>query len=184
MHRALLLPGLLLLAFTPDQRDRPRDHLLWPEHPTLAWSDFKGDPGTLPEGFAAITHTEISASYATDASGVRTHVECWFVPTLSPVSRTGRTSTMLLQHEQGHFDLTEVYARKLRQAFADAKLTRADAAQRVAALADSVTRALDARQDMYDQGTHYGRDEAEQAAWSTRIGRELDGLAAWAVKDR
>ncbi|MCB9171238.1 MAG: DUF922 domain-containing protein [Flavobacteriales bacterium] len=183
MPRASLAPSLLLLfAFAPEQHGRSPEHLLWPDHPTLSWSDFKGDPKTLPEGYAAITHSEISASYATDASGVRTHVQCWFVPSLSPVSRTGRTSAMLLQHEQGHFDLTEVYARQLRQAFAHERLTRGNVAKRVSFLADSVTHALDARQDLYDRETHYGQEEAVQLTWTARITKELEALEPWAVQ--
>ena len=98
------------------------------------------------------------------------------VPAVSWVDR-GRQNSATLSHEQGHFDLNEVYRRKLQAALAPltAEGDTADAAkQALQALIDAASQEILSQlahtQASYDQETRHGTDLQVQAAWDKRIG--------------
>ena len=100
------------------------------------------------------------------------------LPGSSWVDRTRRNSATL-NHEQGHFDLNEVYRRKLKGAFVPltARGGTADAAkQALQALIDAAGQQILSRlkkaQASYDRETGHGTDLQAQAAWNRKI-------AAW-----
>jgi hypothetical protein len=86
----------------------------WSQHRQLEWGDFKGEfPGD--ENYAAVSHNGIEAMAGlTRRSDVK--VKAIFYTQTSWVETTTLSSDVLL-HEQTHFDLTELYARKMRLAF-------------------------------------------------------------------
>jgi hypothetical protein len=70
----------------------------------------------------------------------------------------GRSESALI-HEQGHFDISEIFARKLRN---EAESER------------------DAMENLYDKDTKHSIDAVRQAYWNGRIGRELKALEEFA----
>jgi hypothetical protein len=80
----------------------------------------------------------------------------------------------LLKHEQGHFDLTELYARNMRKIIRYARIGCDEAAgKRVLAPIDAEwVRA----ERQYDAETRDGIDSASQAAASNRIAEQLAAL--------
>jgi predicted secreted Zn-dependent protease len=88
----------------------------------------------------------------------------------------------LLSHEQGHFDITELYARKMRRAIRDAKIgceddRRAEAAgKRIFAELD---REWEKAEKQYDADTKDGTDGVREKEAVERIARELAELRGY-----
>lgn len=133
----------------------------------LVWDDFRGapDPGSKR---AALTAYEIQARSSCQDNRRVFRVTVNFLPDQSwilPKQRIPRTLT----HEQGHFDLGEVTARKLRAELARLdhscdtgddtfKKLVADFQQRDAEL-----------QRSYDRQTMFGAEKGDQHQWNARI---------------
>ncbi len=90
-------------------------------------------------------------------------------------------STLILQHEQVHFDIAELLARRLRQAFAEAGsvCSSPDPQGAASALYEPLARELEALHDQYDHDTRHGQIEDRQVTWEDRITMQLQSLAAF-----
>ena len=79
-------------------------------------------------------------------------------------------------HEQGHFDLAELFARKLRKAYAEYKFN----AQTVGKDIDNLfilNRKERTNMDiLYDKETDFSRNRKQQLFWNKKIKDELDNL--------
>jgi hypothetical protein len=156
---ALLIPALLLLG-SFDQGNQA--HIAWHPDRLLTWSDFRGTNPTPTTGVDAISHCVLYPSYSFDKQGVRYVVETRFVPSKSWARNKEGGSDQLLRHEQGHFDLTEYYARQFRLVLSRSTLTPENVGKRMQVLTDSIMSICDARHDLYDSETQLGRN---QEAW-------------------
>jgi len=82
----------------------------------------------------------------------------------------------LLRHEQLHFDLTELAARKIRKQFED--LSRACATPagdgRIGAAVADIERAWTDEQSRYDKDTDHGANRVAQRQWELRVRRQLE----------
>lgn len=87
----------------------------------------------------------------------------------------------LLKHEQGHFNMAELYALRLRKAIRDAKIGCADTAKANAAgqkmVAEFQKDWVNAERQ-YEEDTQEGRDLAKQNAASDKIAADLAALKA------
>jgi hypothetical protein len=81
----------------------------------------------------------------------------------------------LLRHEQLHFDLTELAARKIRKQLED--LSRACAASgsgdRIGTAIADIERAWTEEQARYDKDTDHGANRVTQRQWELRVRRQL-----------
>jgi hypothetical protein len=109
----------------------------------------------------------------------------WWNP--KPGSRT--PPEWILRHEQGHFDLAELFARRLdREAAAAAAASKGSGATEAGAVDDlvrrfeahlvSARREFEELEDRYDRETRHGTDLRRQTEWYVRIQRDLRGRAA------
>jgi len=88
----------------------------------------------------------------------------------------------VLAHEQAHFDLAEVHARRIRRAvlsLAQPCNVGHEARDRIA---QQMVQAERDDQRRSDQETAFGADSAKQADWARRIDRELTELTSYARK--
>jgi len=142
----------------------PRD---WSEGRPLAWVDFLALPDAASKG-AALTAYEIQARSICEVDGPAFRVTVRFLPDQSwikPKQRTART----LAHEQGHFDLAEVTARRLRRELASLRLACASGTAAFAKLvADFQDRDRDLQRS-YDRQTMYGVSAGPQRQWGEKI---------------
>ena len=150
----------------------------WSPDRKLAWSDFQGPPD-LASDAAALTAYVVS--YDTSCTGNRftATVVTRFLPRVSWVKSRhllDRQSAQTLQHEQTHFDLSEVQARRARRALQalpnacsleDAELDR---------LFDQFGVADAEIQQQYDRETGNGTNAARQREWDARVEQWLRDL--------
>ena len=166
----------------------------WSEVP-ITWSLFRGAPpaDAVHRSEAAAIHMTIAwhASYSAGSRGGawtgqvdRVTVSNAMDTDLSWVVPGGATE-QVLRHEQGHFDLNEVYRRKLeivlscvraQSATKDGVLDALYAA--VHARANDVLAALQVAQHQYDAESDHGNNPAGQARWASHIDAWLRDPAA------
>ena len=89
----------------------------------------------------------------------------------------------LLRHEQLHFDITEVYARRLRQKLASVSIPCADLGPTFERLSKGVYADWAKAEDQYDLDTKHGLQPAQQARWEAQVQQQLLELADFADKD-
>jgi predicted secreted Zn-dependent protease len=79
---------------------------------------------------------------------------------------------VVLSHEQLHFDISELFARKMRKIMAETRFT-SNARAEVKAIYKKVLQDLSAFQSLYDHETNYSRDHQKQLAWNNKIKEAL-----------
>lgn len=145
--------------------------LHWRQGRPLHWGDFQGDPDPTARA-AALSTCGFRVSAAGQGKNFRITVENRFARHQSWV-RADRRSPALLQHEQGHFDLSELYTRLLRRRIAEEGINRRNYNARIEELYREVQAAYLAEQERYDRETRSGIDPDQQAAWEALIRERL-----------
>ncbi|WP_400079280.1 hypothetical protein [Winogradskyella sp. R77965] len=149
------------------------NQILWSPERKLTWNDFKGKPdkknypNTLAltnSGFGYESGINLLKNGKIFVQSVFNTKESWVVP-------KGKND-YVLRHEQIHFDITEIYSRKLRKELADAKVT-SDNLVTAKIIFDKVFNELQKRQDKYDRETKYGDKEETQENWEAIVEIEL-----------
>ena len=115
MHIKSILFCFLVLGFA---RSSNEETMTWNESRKLTWADFKAQPN-YDSNAVALTASGITFGYSVKTSGKRivdfsTTVEAHFYPKKSWHFKD-KSDAYILGHEQLHFDITELYARKFRQ---------------------------------------------------------------------
>ena len=152
--------------------------MTWDASRKLTWEDFKADPN-LESDAAALTASGITFGYSVKTSGRRiidftTSVEAHFYPNKSWYLK-GKGDNHILKHEQLHFDITELYARKFRE-----QLTRLQVNQNVMKqmnrLHITINDALNETQKRYDEQSNHSINIEMQKQWVSFIATELKAL--------
>ena len=170
---------LVLTKFTYSQ-SQPLDSCYkktWNEgNHRLIWDDFKyTSESTSPFGAAGKVNIYYKNEFKEDSFIVR--VMAYFDQCASWVKVK---DSFLLIHEQGHFDLTEIYARTLRAKLQELKFsTISQALISVQKACDTILVNLNKEQDIYDQETNHSSNFSRQLWWSQNIKYKLDCLSKY-----
>jgi hypothetical protein len=175
----VLLALILALGGTACGQGKP-SLLEWQPGTRLTWGDFTAPP---PEHALhdAETSTGISASRWTCERGrmVVVGARAYFNRTKS-FALAQRTDADLLTHEQGHFDLTELYARQLRERLRAIRCAAREPGA-IQAAVDAAVQEVDqgflAETERYDRETDHGRDRAGQQDWNQHLRERLERTA-------
>lgn len=152
----------------------------WPQHSRLTWDDFKGNPPKSASYPSAVSDTGFKYQLVCRNGLLDIDAAAFFSPGGSWVKPDGKTPE-LLRHEQGHFDMAELYALRLRKAIVDAKIGCADTASANAAGEKMVSEFQEEWQDAerdYEQDTKFGTDLNKQDAASSKIAADLKAMSA------
>jgi Bacterial protein of unknown function (DUF922) len=158
------------LHLTLQQEDR----IYWSEKQKLTWFDFLGNSMDKTE-LAAYTISGISFSPVVKGDSLILSVVCYFDRNNSTVKPECLTSH-ILNHEQKHFDLTEIYARKLRKSILEYKFNKQTLKVDLANLFNKALDELDKEQDIYDAETRHSKEKEEQLKWDQKIKDQLKYL--------
>jgi hypothetical protein len=146
----------------------------WSADRPLTWSDYKAKPDPS-SGAAASTATFLGFDYQYRNGSLTYKI----TNTFSPDRSWGRHKTAyILAHEQGHFDIAEIYARKLYQrmsAYKPGKNFQKDLGQ----IYENVSNEKAVYQQQYDRETNHSIKTDEQAAWLKKIAEELKATKEW-----
>jgi hypothetical protein len=158
---------------------KPDDkQILWNKDSLLTWDDFQGKaPATAAT--AAMTYTTIGLNtfdYTTTSYNVS--IKAMFVKNKSWV-QIKKATDYLLKHEQLHFDIAELYARKLRKGLTEGKFTSSQLSNQVTAMFKDYNSKLEAYQAKYDKETNHSRITEKQEQWESAVPKELLKLEAY-----
>jgi len=155
----------------------------WSKDRPLSWNDFRGkaDKQFAMSGVrAAITDAEIRFQKLEDKAGMPDYkIASVFLPNSSWA--THKDDEAALQHEQLHFDIAELYARKLRQDIASLQEKRVYEEEEYQKAIDRLLERHDKEQQQYDAETIYqGKNPEKQAQWIENVQSELQKLETYA----
>jgi hypothetical protein len=167
---------LIVVLYTSFSNEK----IAWSNEVKLTWEDFKGRPDRSSP-FVAMTNSGIVFSYqVTSKNGnlsLTTEVEARFHPKMSWY-KPEKVNNHVLQHEQGHFNITEIHARKLKKAFAAYQVTK-NYERELTAIFTRIKSERQAMQDRYDKETNHSQNKEKEAEWQTFINSELKNLEQW-----
>lgn len=156
----------------------------WAQRRPLTWVDFKARPPAEASAVAAETAYTLIHGARCTGSTFEFRVVAAFRPNDSWVRpamlRTATDSARALRHEQTHFDLTEVHARRLRRYFAELMAPCRMSSDDLSAMASRIGRDEKAAQAQYDAETENGRILAQQTRWDKDVAAQLLALAKYA----
>ena len=167
------------LAATIKNQMAAHDALPWSATRRLAWADFQGIPPTRGDESALTSYSLFHGVTCTGRS-FEFRVVAAFLPRQSWVKpaivANPTESARTLRHEQTHFDLSEVHARRMRRYFSELFEPCMKTAEELGSLAERFVREESAAQRRYDEETSHGRVTRKQADWDAEVGRLLASL--------
>ena len=149
------------------------NEIIWKNNLPLNWSDFSSN--TQSGHFDALTATAIyfsvtekPYSFEIEAYSIFDKKESWVNPK--------RATKVLLAHEQLHFDIAEVWTRKLR-----ARVSQLDeqSTEAFMQLYDEHLAGMASMQEQYDADTHHSTNAKAQQKWTVYVKKELDLLSQY-----
>ena len=175
---------ILCLAFLLVGVVSNEETMTWNEERKLTWEDFRAEPNTNSDA-VALTASGITFGYSVKTSGRRiigftTSVEAHFYPDKSWYI-ADRANDYILGHEQLHFDITELYARKFRQHL-DRLVVNQSIRVQMNQIHEAINEALTKTQETYDDQTKHSINVDAQAYWENYIDEELKKLEKYKSK--
>ena len=173
---AMLLFSVLISSFTSVE-----EKIQWSENYQLKWSDFKS-PRSNGSGFVASTSSGIAYSYSSfsDSNGdveVNVQVTCNFYPNRSWYSKKD-ASDYILKHEQTHFDISELHARKLRKVIEETKFSDEMNSELEKLFYKIDTERVD-MQKKFDKESNHSKIPEKELEWENYIAQQLIKYERW-----
>lgn len=165
------LPFLLSLAISG--KILSQDTIHWSSDYKLKWKDFQGIPN-INSDVKAISSLQIEYSIASNDSNSFWQVAVFFEKSTSWA--LGKSKN-LLAHEQGHFDIAELYARKIAKAF-----TKARKVEELDTIFEILMAEYEITTKLYDKETNFSIDVEKQKNWSNKIKTKLKELYSYRGK--
>ena len=152
------------------------DFIKWQESRRLTWEDFKAEPMKLGNT-AAMTTTHLGFAYNVSNGKVTYRIDCRFEKNKS----WGLVKNdWILRHEQGHFDIAEIFARRLNRLTSEYQFNRTSFQKDIDGIYRSVVDEKEKFQQHYDDETDYSRNKTNQEEWFKKIEAELKQSKNWA----
>ncbi|QMU28499.1 DUF922 domain-containing protein [Adhaeribacter radiodurans] len=149
----------------------------WSSNRRLTWDDFQKEVD-VNDPLHALASTNIGVQATCKNNQMVFDVKCQFA--INESWSKNKNSEELLQHEQLHFDLTEVYARLLRQKLSQQKSLCTGDKTRFKAVVNKVFADWQKAQQRYDTESKHGLDDIKQAYWTKTVASQLESLIAFA----
>ncbi len=161
----LVLPSVFLFGQSKDE-----ELLNWNAARKLTWADYKANP--KPESDAAAsTTTYLGINYNITSTNFSYKIESRFSKTRS----WGLHKTdYILSHEQGHFDIAEVFARKLYKKMSEYVFNKKTYQKDLKKIYEEVTQEKEETQNDYDRETRHSMNRPKQAEWLKKIAEMLE----------
>jgi len=171
LRHIFFLALFLSLGFVFSQEE---ETIPWDPDRKLEWEDFKGRPFKTAWA-AAVTASGITYEFSSvEKDGnlkldinISTHFypeESWFQPDL--------INGVILSHEQLHFDISELFARKMRKKVSETNFTSNVKAE-IKKIYRDILKELSAFQKKYDFETNFSRNFEKQLEWNEKIREAL-----------
>jgi len=152
-------------ASTEADKKEDKEFIPWLHERMLEWEDFQCAPNRKSDAVAS-TSTSLGLAYQIKNRQLSFSITCAFSKTKS----WGTLKTdYILAHEQGHFDITEIYARKLHQALSFYKFNSKTYGQDINRIYQRIVKEKEHFQNLYDGQSDHSRNKRIQANWAEII---------------
>jgi hypothetical protein len=172
-----LVVVIFVFHFSPEVLSQNTDSLkCWSSTDGLKWSDFRGKkPSDGNDSyFRALSWCRVEPILVKRNNGFSYRIKSGFNRYKSWKTDT---ADYLLAHEQLHFDITELLARKLRKAIQEAPDPTGESFDPVI---QKLYQECADMQDAYDEETVHGIITESQAKWKEKVCLELNQLKEYA----
>lgn len=170
-----MYPYFLLIAFSfliPADNGSMID---WSPTRKLDWGDFQGLPDKNSDN-AALTSSHIKFQFGYGGGKFNYTIHCTFD---KKRSWARVKSDYILKHEQGHFDIAELHARKLKKALSGYRYKEATVEKEVSDLHNNIMKEHHLMQAAYDRETDHSRELSSQLVWDNYIDSSLKALSPY-----
>lgn len=155
---SFLLASLPILCVAQEKEE---ELIPWAENKKLTWSDYKGKVDRSA-GAAASTATYLGIDYNFSPRGLTYKITCSF----SRNKSWGlHRNEYILSHEQGHFDISEIFARKLNKKMIAYKFDPDTYKEDLRKIYEEVLNEKESMQTRYDEETNHSINKDKQAEW-------------------
>ena len=171
-----LVFGIIFILFQSDY-----DTLMpWKPDEKLEWSDFQGEPPGNPGFMRAVTHSIVTVRHVSFEDDIPCFkVFCEFDRSKSWTLTNEKSD---LEHEQLHFDISELYARMIRKKMDSLMIIKEKRVEVYRQLARDLLAKKNMRQKEYDQQAYASLDN--QNEWIHKITTELKNLEKYEFIDQ
>lgn len=153
------------------------DHLIdWSASRKLTWDDFKG-PADVNSQMVALTSSTIKVEFSFNDKLFTHSIRCRFNKQKSWVTRK---NDYILNHEQGHFDITEIHARILKKELVEYRFNGKTVNKDINNIYSDVMKRHVSTQQEYDLETNHSIDSTKQKVWDNKIDSLLNRYKKWA----
>lgn len=157
----------------------------WQDSSKLTWNEFKATPKKNLSA-VALTASGITFEYSVKEKNSQivsfnAKVDAYFYPNKSWVNKKDATDH-ILAHEQLHFDITELYARKFRMQISQLKISK-NLKSQLRDLHIDINNRLAVAQNLYDKESDNSVNMEYQAKWNTYVKEELAKLESYKLQD-
>lgn len=175
---------LVIIVCSHSYGQNNSEKISWNGSRSVGWVDFRAE-ADKNSGYQASSNTGISYSWGLENNNGVVQLEYMifsnFYPDLSWVS-SGSDNDYLLSHEQLHFDITELHARKLRKKLAELSVNRLgkDPRKTLNNLYDEVDKERKSMQEKFDKESRHSLNREAEMHWRKYVQEELRKLRAYA----
>jgi hypothetical protein len=170
-------PEVLAAAIHAEKKKVDDEYIPWIPDYRLTWDDFLCEPKRNTDAVAS-TSTALGIAYQIRSGKLMYQITCKF----SKNKSWGLVKTpYILAHEQGHFDITEIFARKLYQALDGYRMNRSTFQNDINRIYETIVNAKETFQTAYDLETDHSRNKRKQTEWLERIDNLLADTQPYAM---
>jgi len=147
------------------------DTIIWQKDSSLNASDFKGK---VSKEWAGCAVTFIMVEPIESNGNMYFSVQAVFDKSKSSIIKT---SDYVLKHEQLHFDICELFARKLRKMLVETDFKKVKNIQHeIQTMYNKVNTEYAKYQRKYDEDTNHGENPAKQKVWGDDVANQMKDL--------
>ncbi|RNC87047.1 MAG: hypothetical protein ED556_06385 [Winogradskyella sp.] len=146
----------------------------WSENRKLTWDDFKGTPDTEKHP-NTLALTNSGFGFEPSAFNIFKDGQLFIEATMNTYKSwvlPSAKNNYVLRHEQIHFDITEIFSRKLRKTFQENNLKSSDYL-RAKEVFEAIFEECRQFQERYDEDTKKGERRETQEKWEAIVEIEL-----------
>jgi hypothetical protein len=159
----------LIIPILTDAQNKDEELLDWSASRKLTWNDYKASPEPGSDA-AASTTSYLAIEYNISSSSFGYKIQSRFSKTRS----WGLHKTdYILSHEQGHFDIAEIFARKLNKQMSGYSFNKRTYQQDLNKIYHDILDEKEKMQDDYDKESDHSINKEKQAEWLKKISEML-----------
>lgn len=154
-----------------------QESIIWSKLRKLEWKDFQDTPPSGKIKYKAISMIDIAYTFSRTSKSLKIQVLCTFN---QKKSWSVTKDSIILLHEQTHFDIGEIFARKLRKAFSEYTYNPDKFTEDVNKIYENNQKEFRKWQIEYDSETNYSINKKKQLEWVIKVQNKLNELEKFA----